>query len=69
MADLSLLAPASAPKQPVLRGVQLTGVQPPALPSFAEIEAARLSEPAIRLIVDAAVNADALGRVLDVLRR
>jgi transposase len=66
---------------------ELTGVQPPALPSFAEVEVAALPvptmaspEPAlpggqigielssgVRLTVDAAVDADALARVLGVL--
>ena len=68
---------------------ELTGVQPPALPSFAEVEVAAppvptmaSPEPAlpdgqigiefpsgVRLTVDAAVDADALARVLGVLTR
>jgi transposase len=66
---------------------ELTGVQPPALPSFVEVEVAGPSAPAmtlpqptcgqigielpsgIRLTVDTAVDADALTRVLGVLRR
>ncbi len=67
---------------------ELTGVQPPALPSFAEVEVAgpaaptMLPQPAstygqigielpsgVRLTVDAAVDADALARVLGVLTR
>lgn len=68
---------------------ELTGVQPRALPSFAEVEVAGPSAPAmalpqpvstcgqigielpsgVRLTVDAAVDADALARVLGVLTR
>lgn len=68
---------------------ELTGVQPPALPSFAEVEVAappvptmaspepalpcgqiRIALPSgVRLTVDAAVDADALARVLGVLTR
>lgn len=68
---------------------ELTGVQPPALPSFAEVEVAAPPVPTIvspepalpcgqigielpsgvRLTVDAAIDADALARVLGVLTR
>jgi transposase len=68
---------------------ELTGIQPPALPSFAEVEVAAplvptmaSPEPAlpsgqigielpsgVRLTVDAAVDVDALARVLGVLTR
>ncbi len=68
---------------------ELTGIQPPALPSFAEVEVAGPLTPAmaspepvlpggqirielqsgVRLTVDAAVDADALARVLGVLTR
>jgi len=67
---------------------EVTGIQPPALPSFAEVEVAGPSAPAllpqpvstcgqigielpsgVRLTVDAAVDADALARVLGVLTR
>jgi transposase len=68
---------------------ELTGIQPPALPSFAEVEVAappvptmaspvptlpfgqiRIELPSgVRLTVDAAVDADALARVLGVLTR
>ncbi len=45
---------------------ELTGVRPPALPAFFEVEVAN---PVVRLTVDAMVDADALARVIAVLDR